>query len=132
MVLVDTNILAYLTIHGDQTPLAQALYERDADWRSETFILVEYANVLATYIRAGALTPSQGTGLLVAAESLMPILMNVPHARALGAAAEYKISAYDARFIAVARQTGVKLVTEDARLRTAVPAWTQSMKDALA
>ncbi len=55
MLLVDTNVLAYLLIEGDHTRAAQALYERDPEWRSEAFILVEFSNVLATYVRTRAL-----------------------------------------------------------------------------
>ncbi|MGH8267946.1 MAG: hypothetical protein ACRETG_12490 [Steroidobacteraceae bacterium] len=43
MVLVDTNIIAYLTIAGDRTSAAQELYLRDSDWRSEGFVPVELA-----------------------------------------------------------------------------------------
>jgi hypothetical protein len=35
VVLVDTNILAYLMLEGDRTPDVQRLYERDHDWHSE-------------------------------------------------------------------------------------------------
>ncbi|MGB6451565.1 MAG: type II toxin-antitoxin system VapC family toxin [Steroidobacteraceae bacterium] len=131
MFLVDTNVLAYLTIEGDRTPAAQRLYARDSDWRSEAFILIEYSNILATYIRARALTLEQSADLLTAAEALMPTLASIPHARALQTAAQFRISAYDARFISLAMHMRVKLVTEDVKLRTAVPAWTRSLDDAL-
>jgi predicted nucleic acid-binding protein len=55
MVVVDTNILAYLLIKGDRTADAQALFTRDAEWRSEGFVLIEFSNILATYQRSGAL-----------------------------------------------------------------------------
>jgi len=42
------------------------------------------------------------------------------------------LSAYDARFIALARAFGQKLVTEDARLRKACPDDTLSIAEALA
>jgi len=35
---------------GDRTPAARQLYERDADRRSEGFVMVEFSNVLATYV----------------------------------------------------------------------------------
>jgi predicted nucleic acid-binding protein len=131
VVLVDTNILAYLLIEGDRTPAAQALYGRDPDWRSESFIMVEFSNILATYVRTRALTHKQGTGLLAEAEALMPALTSLQHRQGLDTATEFGISAYDARFIAVARQMRVKLITEDVKLRAAVPAWTLSLGDAV-
>ena len=56
MVVVDTNVLAYLLIEGDRTKAAQDLYANDPDWQSEAFVLVELTNILTTYTRAGALT----------------------------------------------------------------------------
>lgn len=131
MLLVDTNVLAYLLIEGDRTPAAQALYERDPDWRSEAFILVEFSNVLATYVRTHALTVEQGLELLARAQSMMPSLASASHAHALETAVQLRISAYDGRFISVAKELGTKLITEDAKLRTAAPQWTHSIDEAL-
>ncbi len=132
MLLVDTNILIYLMIEGDRTPAAQQLYERDSDWRSEGFVMVECSNVLATCVRAKALTGEQAMKLLEDALVLVPVLTNVTHAQALETAMQFGISAYDARFIALARQMRVKLITEDTRLQAAVPTWTVSLAGALA
>ena len=131
MVLVDTNVLAYLMLDGDRTVAAQKLYGQDADWRSEAFIMVEFSNVLTTYVRTKALTRDQGIRLLAGAEELVPALTSMPHSRALEAAVQFGISAYDARFVALALQMKVKLVTEDAKLQLAVPSWTVSLADAL-
>lgn len=124
MVLVDTNILAYLLIEGDRTAAAQELYARDPDWRSEGFILVEFSNVLATQMRAKSLSREQGTRLLAEAQALIPDPTIVQHAKALEAVSHFGISAYDARFIAMAMQVKLKLITEDTKLRSAVPEWT--------
>lgn len=131
MVLVDTNILAYLVIDGDRTAVAQELFEHDSDWCSEAFAMVEFSNIIATYVRTGALTHLQGARLLTDGQALIPTLHNMVNAQALETAMQYEISAYDARFIALARQLKLKLVTEDRKLRTAVPAWTISLEDAL-
>ena len=130
MVVVDTNVLAYLLIAGDQTPAAQALFARDADWRSDGFILVELSNILATYVRAAALTRDRALMMLADAERLMPGLEMTPNARALEVALQFGVAAYDGRFIAFAMQRRRRLVTEDARLRRAAPDWTISLADA--
>lgn len=131
MIAVDSNVLAYLLIEGDRTADAQALYARDADWRSEGFLLVEFSNILATYARRGALAAETAQELLVAAERVIGGLVNLPHARALQLAAEHGVSAYDARFLGVAQALGTRLVTEDAKLRAAAPALTRSIAQAL-
>jgi predicted nucleic acid-binding protein len=130
VVLVDTNVLAYLMLEGDRTSAAQELFERDADWRSEAFIMVEFLNVLTTYVRTKVLSRDQGLKLLAGAEKLVPVLTSVQNARALEVATQFRISAYDARFVALAIQMKVKLVTEDAKLRAAVPSWTVSLAGA--
>lgn len=130
VILVDTNILAYLLIEGDHTAAAQALYEHDPDWHSEAFLMVEFTNILATYVRTQAMTFKQGIGLLTEAQAVMTTLTSLPNSQALGTATEFGISAYDARFIATARRMRAKLVTEDTKLRAAVPDWTISLTDA--
>jgi len=132
VVVVDTNILAYLLIEGDRTAEAQALYARDPDWRTEGFLLVEFCNLLATYVRAERLSAGAALALLASAERSLAGAVSLPHARALALAGEFGVSAYDARFLAVARQLGGKLVTEDAKLRRAAPALTQTLAQALA
>lgn len=132
MVVVDTNILAYLLIEGDRTVDAQALFRRDAEWRSEGFVLIEFSNILATYQRSGALSRSVTEGMLATAERVVTGLVNLPHGRALKLAAEFSVSAYDARFLGAAQNLEVRLVTEDARLRAAAPALTRSLAEALA
>ena len=132
MVVVDTNILAYLLIEGDHTKEAQALFARDADWRSDAFLMIEFSNVLATYRRGGGLSRGQAESLLAEAERRIRGLVNVPHARALRVAEQFAVSAYDARFLASAQSLGGRLVTEDAKLRAAAPTLTLSLAAALA
>jgi predicted nucleic acid-binding protein len=128
---VDTNVLAYLLLEGDRTADAQALYEKDGDWRSEGFLLIEFSNVLATYRRRGVLAGDTAAELLDTAERVAGGLVNLPHGRALALAAEYGVSAYDARFLGAAQALGTRLVTEDAKLRAAAPALTRSIAEAL-
>jgi len=131
MLVVDTNILAYLLIAGDRTKEAQSLYERDANWQSEAFLLIEFTNILATYQRTGGLSSNQSESLLNEAEARMHNLITIPHITALRTAQRFGVSAYDARFLAAAEKFGAKLVTEDAKLRIAAPSLTQSLSDAL-
>lgn len=131
MVVIDTNVLAYLLIEGDRTADAQALFRRDSEWRSEGFVLIELSNILATYQRLGALTQGVAEATLATAERIVTGLVNLPHGRALKLAAEFGVSAYDARFLGVAQNLGTRLVTEDAKLRAAAPKLTRSVEEAL-
>lgn len=132
MVLVDTNIVAYLLIDGDYTADAQRLKAADPDWRSEAFLMVEFVNILASSTAVGRMSPPLAERLLRQAEVLLSGRMaRLPHQDVLTIAHRYKISAYDARFVALAHRLGRRLVTEDAKLRKAAPNLTQSLAQAL-
>jgi len=132
MIVVDTNVVAYLLIEGDRTGEAQLLRRAEPDWRSEPFLLVEFSNLLATQVRAKALSMTQASSLLRAAEQQISAWLEVSHADALAVAIHGQVSAYDARFVACARQLSAPLVTEDARLRAATPGLSMSIAQALA
>ncbi|MEO7724532.1 MAG: type II toxin-antitoxin system VapC family toxin [Chthoniobacterales bacterium] len=132
MQLVDTNIVAYLLIDGDHTAAALELRRRDSDWRSESFLLVEFTNVLASSIASKRMTLSQARDFLTAAVTLLDgRLGRLSHLSVLEASVRYRVSAYDGRFLALAERLGLPLVTEDAKLRRAAPALTQSLDEAL-
>jgi len=132
MLLVDTNVLAYLLIDGDHTKAAQELRARDPDWRSEAFLLVEFTNVLASSVATKRMTRSLAEKFLAHAAALLDgKLARVSHGAVLKIATRHRVSAYDARFLALADELGQPLVTEDPRLRAAAPSLTQSISDAL-
>ncbi len=133
MLLVDTNIVAYLLIDGDFTEAAQRLRKSDPDWRSEAFLMIEFTNVLAASIAGRRMTLPLAEDFLSKANALLESkLTRVADAAALAIAVRFRVSAYDARFLALADQLGHRLVTEDAKLRKAAPALTQSVSEALA
>jgi predicted nucleic acid-binding protein len=133
VVLVDTNVVAYLLIEGDHTAAAQRLRQRDSDWRSEAFVMVEFTNVLAASVAAKRMSLTLAQRFLLDAHSLFDgKLARLPHGPILATAAQYRVSAYDARFLTLAQHVGLRLVTEDAKLRLAAPALTQSLAEAVA
>jgi len=132
MVVVDTNIIAYLLISGDRTDLARALVERDADWKSEALALIEFSNILATYERHGNIDQTQAERLQNDADTVLRGLVNIPHITALETARRFGVTAYNARFLATAEILRSKLVTEDAKLRSAAPQLTLSLAESLA
>src|SRR5712691_7515771 len=130
MLIVDTNGVVYLLIHGEETRAAQELRSRDPDWRSEAFLLVEFTNVLASSIATKRMTLSLAQDLLAKATALFDgKLGRIPYTSVLVTAARHRISAYDARFLALAGELGSRLVTEDTKLRAAAPALTQSLAE---
>ena len=133
MVLVDTNVIAPLYVRSARTEAVEELFARDAVWRTEPIALIELSNMLVTYERSRYITAATARDCLNrAAAFLQPQLFRVSHQAALEAALDYRVTAYDARFLALADQLGSRLVTEDARLRAAAPALTQSLAEVLA
>ena len=132
MVAVDTNIVVALFIRGRFSDDALKLQRKDSVWRTEPFTLVEFSNVFATYQRARYLSKAAALERLqLAEEFLSPNYLRVSNQSALELALQYRVSGYDARFLAVADQLRLRLITEDIQLRTAAPALTQSLKEAL-
>lgn len=132
MVLIDTNIAVSLWVENDWTHSARRLLEQDIDWRTEAFALIEFSNVMATYVRTGLASEPDALARLDEAETfLRPGMILVSHRQALITAMTYKVSAYDARFLVAARELGIKLITEDVKLRRAAPEFTQSLEEAL-
>jgi len=133
VILVDTNIIAPLYVRGARTEAVQELFARDAVWRTEPLALIELGNVLITYERSRYITAATARDCLNrAAAFLQPHLFRVSHQAALEAALGYRVTAYDARFLALAHQLNTLLVTEDAKLRAAAPKLTRSLAEALA
>jgi len=133
VLIIDTNVVAYLLIEGDYTAAARLLHRRDDDWRSEAFIMVEFENVLTASIAARRMNLVRAQRFLADATSLLHgKLALIPHDLVLSLAVRYPVTAYDARFLALAQQLDKRLITEDAKLRAAAPKLTQSLAEALA
>lgn len=122
MIVVDTNIVAYLYLPGDRTAAAETLLETDEAWAVPLLWRSEFRNILAGYLRRGLLTFDLACKLHLEAESLLTGAEYEADSRlVLELVRDSPCSAYDCEFVAVARQLGVKLVTMDRKLLHAFP-----------
>lgn len=71
MIVVDSNILAYLYLPGEFTSAAEALLEREPEWAAPTLWRSEFRNILAGYVRRSMLTFEQACSLQAEAEALL-------------------------------------------------------------
>ena len=132
MIVIDANILIYALIKSDYTPQVNQLRGKDADWRTTALCLHEAVNVLATYQRRGILTLAQVRELLVHAERFVKVAQcEVELDLALSVAAAYAVTGYDAQYVALAQTLNAPLITEDRKLRQAVPGIAFSMREFL-
>lgn len=130
MIVVDVNVVAYFLVEGDKTAAARDLLHHDPDWRLPALWRHEYLNVLATFARKGGATTAEARTLWRRGiEIFGPREQGVDMESALALAAENRISAYDAQYIALARQLHTVCVTEDRRLLRAFPEATRTMRD---
>jgi predicted nucleic acid-binding protein len=119
VIVVDTNVIAYLFVPGDQTSSAEALRRRDAEWAAPLLWRSEFRNVLATLVRLGRIELRVAQAMQEQAERLLaPLEFAVDSATVLGLAAGSKCSAYDCEFVALAEYLDVPLVSADRKLKT--------------
>ncbi len=132
MIVVDTNIIAYLLIQGERTPAARKLLERDPRWFTPSFWRIEFLNVLMNYSRRQKM-PAEDVRRVWDASFRLPHLREegVDPGQALEAALLHRISGYDALFMALAQNLKTVCVTQDKALRKAVPRLTATLDEFL-
>ena len=122
MIVVDSNILAYLYLPGDRTAAAEALLEQDPEWAAPTLWRSEFRNILAGYMRRKTVTFDQACSLQREAESLLAgAEFEVDSSSVLELVRDSDCSAYDCEFIALAIKLNTKLVTVDKKLLREFP-----------
>ena len=122
MIVVDTNVVAYLYLPTEYTAQAEALFERDPEWVAPLLWRSEFRNILAGYMRRKTLTCEAARDLQLEAESLLAGAEHeVDSRQVLELVRDSDCSAYDCEFVALAMTLGVKLVTMDAKLLKAFP-----------
>ena len=122
MIVVDSNILAYLYLPGDRTAAAEALLEQDPEWAAPVLWRSEFRNILAGYMRRKTITFDQARSLQSEAESLLAgAEFEVDSSSVLELVRDSDCSAYDCEFIALAIKLNTKLVTVDKKLLREFP-----------
>ena len=122
MIVVDTNVLAYLLLPGPKTSLAEALLLDHPQWAAPPLWRSEWRNVLATYLRRDLLNLPAALALMQQAEAILSAHEEpVSSEQVLALASSSRCSAYDCEFVAAAQQLGVPLVTEDQKILAAFP-----------
>lgn len=125
MIVVDTNILAYLYLPGDLTDNAEKLLRQEPEWAAPILWRSEFRNVLTGYLRRSCLTLNQARAIQQEAESLMTGLeFEVDSASVLELVNDSDCSAYDCEFVVLAKQLSTVLLTMDKKLLQAFPEYT--------
>ncbi len=125
MIVVDTNVIAYLFLRGDFATRAEAWLKDDRDWVAPMLWRSEFRNLLGGYLRRKQLTfeavreiQREAEALLIGSEH------EVDSQRVLELVRDSDCSAYDCEFVSVAMRLGVKLLTADGKVLRAFPQYT--------
>lgn len=122
MIVVDTNVLAYLLLPYELSPRADALLKRDPEWAVSVLWRSEFRNILAGYLRRKALTFDEALKVQTEAEALVAGNEHEMDSRhVLELVRDSDCSAYDCEFVALAARLGTALVTMDGKTLQAFP-----------
>ena len=122
MIVVDSNVLAYLYLPGEHTGAAEALLMRDPQWTAPVLWKSEFRNILAGYMRRQTLTFERACALQREAEGLLlGAEFDVDSPSVLQLVRDSDCSAYECEFVALAMKLEIKLVTMDRKLLRAFP-----------
>jgi len=128
MIVVDSNILAYLYLPGERTADAEALLEQAPEWAAPVLWRSEFRTILAGYMRRKALTFEQACRLQNEAEDLLSgSEFEVDSLAVLELVRDSDCSEYDCEFVALAIKLDTKLVTADKKVLRAFPNRTMAL-----
>lgn len=130
MIVADTNLIAYLLIRSEPTPVAQEVLRKDPVWAAPLLWRSEFRNVLALYLRRGHLTLVDALQYMQEAEALLRGReYEVPSPPVLELSQQSGCTAYDCEFVHLARELGVSLVTSDRTVLRTFPDLAISIQD---
>ncbi|HAC35422.1 MAG TPA: VapC toxin family PIN domain ribonuclease [Gammaproteobacteria bacterium] len=117
MIVVDTNIIAYLYLTGDRSQQVAQLLEADPIWASPVLWRSEFRSVLSQYLRNDLLSLDDVLVILAQAEQLLAgNEYHISSTQVMDLVRSSSCSAYDCEFVALAQQLQVPLITADKKL----------------
>ena len=128
MIVTDTNLIVHLTVRGEFSALAEAVYAADAAWIAPLLWRSEYRNTLMKYVQHRSMTIESALLSMRSAEEAVERSYDVSSEKVLELAMQSKCSAYDCEYVALAMDSGVPLVTTDKQVLRAFPKIAVSME----
>ena len=133
MIVVDTNIIAYLYISGDKSSQAEQLLSFDSLWNAPILWRSEFRSVLSQYLRKGILSLDNILIIIQQAEKLLDDNeFKVSSAHIMQLINSSSCSAYDCEFVALAQYLDIPLITADKKILREFPKVAKSLDTYLA
>jgi len=122
MIVVDTNVIAYLLIEGEFTEPVTSLRDEDSEWIAPRLWLDEFLNILVTSERRSIMSAEVAdTTLALACELMEGQSYDLPAQRILATARRSSCTSYDSQYVCLAEDLGLKLYTYDSRILANCP-----------
>ena len=132
MIIVDTNVIAYLYLPTSFTPDAEKLLIQEPVWGAPYLWRSEFRNVIALYLRKKIISFDQAIQIHAEAELLMSENeFVVKSSDVLSLVKDSNCSAYDCEFIALAKNFKSTLVTSDNKILSEFPSTAKSFQQFL-
>ena len=117
MIVVDSNIIAYLMIPSDRTKEIEKLLLKDSEWIAPLLWRKEFRNILTLYMKQSQMSLILAEQTIARAENLLSEReYGVLSSDVLVLTYEKSLSAYDAEYVVLAINFGVPLITVDKKL----------------
>jgi predicted nucleic acid-binding protein len=130
MIVVDTNIIAYLYIQSEFSELVESTIRKDSHWSAPLLWRSELRNVLTACMRKKMLLLSDASEIMGEAELLMRgNEYSVKSSTVLNLVCRSDCSAYDCEFVALAQDLQAPLVTMDKKILKNFPETALSLRD---
>ena len=128
MIVVDTNIIAYLYISGEKSLQAEQLLSLDSLWNAPVLWRSEFKSVLSQYLRKGMLSLEDILIIIQQAEELLDNNeYKVTSAHIMQLVNSSSCSAYDCEFVALAQYLDIPLITSDKKILNEFPKVAKSL-----
>lgn len=122
MIVADCTLIAQLVIETESTEMAEKVYAIDPEWIVPPLWRSELRNVLRMYVIEAKMPIASAVARMSIAEERFGAAEHaVVSSEVLSIAAKSRCSAYDAEYLALAKEFGIPLVTSDRRLRDLFP-----------
>ncbi len=114
MIVVDANLIGYLFIAGENSPLATQVFAKDPDWYAPLLWQSEMRSIITKYFRFQNMPLEESQQIMNETHDLM-----IEHERfvssnvVLELMASSKCTSYDCEYVALAKEMNLTLVTFD-------------------
>jgi predicted nucleic acid-binding protein len=130
LIVVDTNVIAYLFLPGDYSEFARLSYLHDPEWFAPSLWRSEFRSVLSLYIRKRSINVDMANRIAREAELLFEHReYQIASADVFSLVSISSCSAYDCEFVALAKQLKTRLVTSDKQILKAFPEIAVSLRE---